>query len=70
VWVFYDALSGSPSNSDLITGSDVQAGFGASIAAGDLNSDGADDLLIGESAPTSPVPPRSTSSWVATASAL
>ena len=45
VWVFFD--SPSTLGSQQITGSDDADGFGGSLAAGDLDGDAADDLVVG-----------------------
>jgi hypothetical protein len=47
VWVFFDSTSGPARGSPLITGWEDGDGFGRSLAAGDLDGDGADDLVVG-----------------------
>jgi hypothetical protein len=56
VWVFYEPSFGSPSRSDIITGREPEDGFGTAIAAGDVNGDDVDDLLIGKGGPQAPAP--------------
>jgi hypothetical protein len=54
VSVFFEIPPGPTASTNTIVGSEESDAFGASLAAGDLNRDGFDDLLVGRTNGTTP----------------